>query len=613
MVGIVQPADNVDIGDLKTYEEYYAEYQNALDAYNKAVKNSLYSKSLNENGKGKLSFLEELIDSDKELMNEYATKVEDYRKQFEELSKTIIEGYGEEKGRAYIEDILNGDLTPENWEQKIEYASDDEKAKKYANAVKEAANIKDQELDTTDKIQERLEIMTDHEQQRYEFMLNIVKARKAEIDAMMDMAQHNLDMKEVLGEVVTEGDYRELIDIADQQIENLREQKSVLEDQLDSLDEGEQAYIDTQQAIMECDSAIRDCQKQQAEWNDTILRMPVTNMQRFLGLLDNITADLTNFMEIQEALGKTKTPDQIEKQWQGAYESITDDIGGLQAQQKEWLKLIENNYQMGSTKFSEVDGEVQSCEDSVTSLIQSMIDLNKQLLTIPIEQIQELSDNLARVKSGLESVQSENETAINAAADALDEYMEQLRNDQEELEKKYEDLITPLQDQLDLLGKANDERQIQLQLEQAQLALAKAQEQNTVQVIRNGRVQYEQDMDAIRDASDQLADANYDKITHDLQKQIDDYEKIIDDAQKALDDHLDQLDKFSNKWREIATNAQKAADAETAARVFGTDNWREKVITGNDNDIYQKMVADYNNNFKAQQLTQDRLDSYSIM
>ena len=571
------------------------------------------SKTLNENGKGQLSYLEDLIESDKQGIEDAKTYVEMYAKEWEETKDDILEYFGKEKGEQWIKDIENGNINPDEWERVFTYDSNDQKAKDAAEALERGLKAIQNSESWTAKLGEREEQLVEDEQKRYEIMLNVVKARKAEIDSLMEQAQHDLDMKEVTGEVVTEGDYRELIDIADQQIENLREQKSVLEDQLDSLDEGEQAYIDTQQAIMECDSAIRECQKQQAEWNDTILRMPVTNMQRFLGLLDNITADLTNFMEIQEALGKTKTPDQIEKQWQGAYESITDDIGGLQAQQKEWLKLIENNYQMGSTKFSEVDGEVQSCEDSVTSLIQSMIDLNKQLLTIPIEQIQELSDNLARVKSGLESVQSENETAINAAADALDEYMEQLRNDQEELEKKYNDLITPLQDQLDLLGKANDERQIQLQLEQAQLALAKAQEQNTVQVIRNGRVQYEQDMDAIRDASDQLADANYDKITHDLQKQIDDYEKIIDDAQKALDDHLDQLDKFSNKWREIATNAQKAADAETAARVFGTDNWREKVITGNDNDIYQKMVADYNNNFKAQQLTQDRLDSYSIM
>ena len=39
--------------------------------------------------------------------------------------------------------------------------------------------------------------------------------------------------------------------------------------------------------------------------------------------------------------------------------------------------------------------------------------------------------------------------------------------------------------------------------------------------IRNGEIQYEADADAIRQANEAKADAEYNKIVHDLEKQID--------------------------------------------------------------------------------------------
>lgn len=111
-----------------------------------------------------------------------------------------------------------------------------------------------------------------------------------------------------------------------------------------------------------------------------------------------------------------------------------------------------------------------------------MIELNKQLLTIPIDKISEMTTYLDGTLSDLQSIQSEYETTINTVIDLITKQQEDLEEEYNELEKSIEDQISPLEKQLEELQKANDARDRQLQIEQALLALETAREQKTVQV-----------------------------------------------------------------------------------------------------------------------------------
>jgi hypothetical protein len=183
-------------------------------------------------------------------------------------------------------------------------------------------------------------------QKEYEIRLNIVKAEMVAIENKMNEAQFDLDMKDVLGEVVQEADYQRLINISEEQIGNYRQQLDVLNEQLDSLDEGEQAWYDCKQQIADCENSIRDCVKQQAEWNDTILRMPVENISRFLGLIQNLGQTLKNWLSVNDAKGIAQTAEQIQTSWTTAYDQIADDELGLMKQLEDYEELLEN-YDLG--------------------------------------------------------------------------------------------------------------------------------------------------------------------------------------------------------------------------------------------------------------------------
>ena len=458
-----------------------AQYSKIMDEL--AETSDYASKTLDENGRGKLSIIEDLIESDKQQIEFYKQQKAQYAAEAEGYKEEILKAFDKDEALQWIKDIEEGNVNPEKWEQLSTYDSNDQKAKDKYESVDRMLKAKQKEEEADDNIHKKMLQLVEDEQNRFQIQLNIIKAKQEEVQSLIDEAQHNLDMKEVLGEVVTESDYQQLIDLNDDLIASYREQISVLRDQADELDEGEGAWYDVQSQIRDCESAIRDAVKQQAEWNDTILRMPVENISRFLGLIQNLGQTLKNWLSVNDAKGIAQNAEQIQTSWTTAYDQIADDELGFMKQLEDYQTLLdESGYELGSTKFSEIDDEIQSARDSVSSLIEEMIEWNKQILSIPIDKIAEMTTYLDGTLSDLQVVQSDYETTINTVIDLITKEQEKLEDEYSELEEKIKNQISPLEKQLEELQKANDARDRQLQLESALLELEKAREQKTVQV-----------------------------------------------------------------------------------------------------------------------------------
>lgn len=600
-----------------------AQYSKIMDEL--AETSDYASKTLDENGRGKLSIIEDLIESDKQQIEFYKQQKAQYATESEGYKEEILKAFDDEnEALQWIKDVEEGNVNPEKWEQLSTYDSNDQKAKDKYESVDRMLKSKQKEEEADDNLHKKMLQLVEDEQNRFQIQLNIVKAKQEEVQSLIDEAQHELDMKEILGEVVTESDYQHLIDLNDDLIASYREQISVLRDQADELDEGEGAWYDVQSQIRDCESAIRDAVKQQAEWNDTILRMPVENISRFLGLVKNLGQTLKNWLSVNDAKGIAQNAEQIQTSWTTAYDQIADDELGLMKQLEDYEELLEN-YDLGSTKFSEVDDEIQSARDSVEQLVEEMIELNKQLLTIPIDKLSEMTTYLDGTLSDLQSIQSEYETTINTVIDLITEQQENLEEEYNELEKSIEDQIKPLQDQLDLLGKQNDQRDRELAIENALFELEKAREQKTVQVIRDGRVQYEVDESAVRNAQQGYDDALYNKLTGDLQDKIDDLNDQLEKARESTDDQVQALeDMKKNRWETIIPDTERARNEEIATQVFtdlfGATNWKELVLAGQDargvfadEAIYQGMRQSYGTNSEQQRDTQRQIDINNII
>ena len=87
---------------------------------------------------------------------------------------------------------------------------------------------------TKDKVKEHSEDI----KKQFEIRVNIIKESLEELKSEMSQIESEINLKEMTGRIITESDYRDMINLADDQIDLQYEQMDALEEYLDELDEG---------------------------------------------------------------------------------------------------------------------------------------------------------------------------------------------------------------------------------------------------------------------------------------------------------------------------------------------------------------------------------------
>ena len=492
---------------------------------------------------------------------------------FEEDSKKLTDAIGEEKAQVILERVLKGDVDPGEWLQKFQDEFGAESGEKIYKIVVDLQTDNKNIESTKDAIHENAKAIRDAEQEAFKMRLNIIKAAKDDLDYEMDVLEHNLDMKDVLGRMVVEADYQEMIDLTDDMADNLREQRDVLEEQLDSLEEGSQEWYNCKQEINSVNKELMECEKQQAEWNDKIMRLPIERIDRYINMLNNIKKDLENWSAEQNVLGIDTTAKTIEQRFDIAQRAIKK----YNEQVDKYRDLL-SHYEYGSDKFEETANSIQDCEDNVSSLIQEMRELNIQFLKLPIDDITKANEKLQNINAAEQRVLDDYDTALSAVLSKFDQLIDKRNDEIDILNKRYDEMIKPYQDQLDLLNEQNEAKQMQYNIDKAQYDLDKARQQKNVQVVRNGRIEYDSDIDALKSAQDNLNNAKHDKAVYDLQQQIDALEKERDSKIEPLEKEIDKLEDARNRWQTFEDERTFEKEAAEAVRLLGA-NW-EKAIEG---------------------------------
>lgn len=119
---------------------------------------------------------------------------------------------------------------------------------------------------------------------------------------------------------------------------------------------------------------------------------------------------------------------------------------------------------------------------------------------------------------------------------------------------------------------------------------------------------YEANADSLRNAQESVQDALAALKKQELQDQMDALDDALDDYNDKLQDTLDNLQKISDKWSEIASKKEQADNEKTATDILGK-NWKDKVLSGNDNDIFQMFSKLYTDNVDQINKYQEQIDS----
>lgn len=543
----------------------------------------------NNNGlESRQSLLEQLIDVDKQRLDQGIDSLNYYKNSYEEYVAKVPE---------YRDKIENGGID-------IESFSGDEKTK-----IENAMNAYDSYLNQKKTNLELSNTIRDNELKYYTIAIDEIDKKNARLSNSNDLIQKQIDLLNTQGVTVSSSMYDQLISNTEGQIGYQQEKLQKQKDQLikaiteEGLKVGSDKWYELNDEIMSTEGSIKDLEKAQAEYEKQLRELPITNLEKLGTIYQNIIDTIQNWGAEMEASGKTLNADYYQKLINNANTSISNYKEEIEA-----IQDVMSDYDPGTDNWNEMNDKLQQCNSSISSLVQNMHKWNEELLNLPIQKISDASDSLSKIVDGLNDVKSEHETVISAVTGAISDEIDRLNDEKEAYEDTINDQKEALQDRMDLLDKQNEKLKLQAQYEQALYDLENATTQKTEKVIRNGEITYESNADNLRNAQESVQDALAALKKQELQDQMDALDDALDDYNDKLQDTLDSLQKISDKWSEIASKKEQQVNETTATDILGK-GWKDKVLSGNDADIFQMFSKLYSDNVDQINKYQEQIDS----
>ena len=417
----------------------------------------------NNNGlESRQSLLEQLIDVDKQRLDQGIDSLNYYKNSYEEYVAKVPE---------YRDKIENGGID-------IESFSGDEKTK-----IENAMNAYDSYLNQKKTNLELSNTIRDNELKYYTIAIDEIDKKNARLSNSNDLIQKQIDLLNTQGVTVSSSMYDQLISNTEGQIGYQQEKLQKQKDQLikaiteEGLKVGSDKWYELNDEIMSTEGSIKDLEKAQAEYEKQLRELPITNLEKLGTIYQNILDTIQNWGAEMEASGKTLDADYYQKLINNANTSISNYKEEIEA-----IQDVMEDYNPGTDNWNEMNDKLQQCNSSISSLVQNMHKWNEELLKLPIDKISDASDSLSKIVDGLNDVKSEHETVISAVTGAISDEIDRLNDEKEAYEDTINDQKEALQDRMDLLDKQNEKLKLQTQYEQALYDLENATTQKTEKV-----------------------------------------------------------------------------------------------------------------------------------
>ena len=352
-----------------------------------------------------------------------------------------------------------------------------------------------------------------------------------------------------------------------------------------------------------CSSTLAALQLQKLLANETLLDTEadinnVMALAKASGIATGALSELIRLKAVQEkaeAEGITNTL---------AYSMLADRIRTLQQDFQDEVTNFQFNpvsieYKApDSSKSSSSSSASKQAETDWKALLDKATDLLEKQLAANLITFKEYTDKRRQITEdyyrdgkikaeeyydALESMYANqlslHDRAVNAVTRRLDEEIDRLKKQKEAIENSYQVRIDAIQGEIDALNKANDARKEQIDLEKAQYEAERARNQRVNRIYNGGQFIYEADMEAVRDAEDDLADKEIRLNISCLETQVESLKAEMENATKSLDIQIEALESYKDKWNEISAIYAEQQDKLIAAEIMGSE-WERDVLNG---------------------------------
>lgn len=322
-----------------------------------------------------------------------------------------------------------------------------------------------------------------------------------------------------------------------------------------------------------------------------------------IGVVQNKAADIQNQMDEAESMGLNATSKQYKSLIRLSRQEEKYNQNKLTGLQAELLLLDEDE-----DAYYDCLGAIQDCENAISKCAQNQAAYNKAILELPIQYLEKANDSLNDELDELQDKQDDLDGAIAGVTGHLQDQIaaqQTLRDEAEETAKKQIDAI---QNEIDGLQKANDERKQQLDLEEKLYNLERAKNQKTTRIFREseGGFVYEADSEAVRNAQSEYEDALFEQTISDMEDKIRDIEESRDALLESYDLEIDRLQKIVESWDGITEAIQRAKDMTMAGTILGA-GWQDRVTSGDTGD-FENVSGQYEKNDREQTWTERQIE-----
>ena len=550
----------------------------------------LYTLIANGNpGESRENYLAQVLELDKTILPRTEQAVESYKKIWEDAASKI---------------------SPEN-KAKIEQGYKDVETLPGAEAegVQTAIDAYDKWQSIQDSYTESQKKNTDAIMAQYDNRINAINKENEQLEKTNSVLESRMDYLKSIGEIPSASLYENLISNTGTEISNtqklISELKGKLKEARTKYGKDSEEYINLKENIDDAEASLYTTMQTQEKYNQALAQMPIDHLSTLISMYDDITAKIENWGSVQTATG-TKLDGEY---YQTLISNGTTIIGQYQKQIKE-IKSLMSEYQEGSTIWQELYEQLQDIDGATASMLANLKKWNAELLAMPLDKINTYSDSLQKVISGLTDVRSELDSASSAITTAISDRIDLLQEEQKVAAEAHETEIDALEEKAEALKRVNEEAEKKLAVERAEYDLARARGQKSNLEIRDGERVYTENYDAVRQAQEAVANSKADLEEYNLQRQIEDARTALDNLNDGYQEQIDALEKISKKYSEISYSADKISKANLATSLFG-EGFADKVLSGNDKEIYTTLTSLYQTNAKQLDEYQKQAESTS--
>ena len=537
-----------------------------------------------ENGgaaNSKRSYLAQIVEQDKLLLDAYEDAIEKHRNKYEELATTISD-----EMRNKIEyNSSDIDILPDEEGKKVQEVIS--AYEKWQGAINEMRDLKKDYINDI--------------KAEYDNAVNYIDQQMKHLENTKNLIKGQMDYAKASGQIVTAYSYEEIIFSNEKSVAYLEKKISERKKELERLmQEGlatdDEDYYDIVSEIEGYEESIQSFRTEiQKTYND-LLMLPIENMDVIISMYESITGTIQRWGAEMEASGRKLSSDY--------YQSLINNGMQVIDQYKEQYGLVQNimgEYQTGSDQWNKLYSKMQSINSAMSSMVENLYKWNEALLQMPLDSISTYSSSLQKVHSAMSAVQSDYDTVISAVTSAIEDEIDLLNKERDAITETCDAEINVIRERLNLLNQQNEALQKQAAYEQALYDLQKANTQKTEKVIRDGEIVYETNADNLRSAQESVQDALFDLQTYELEKQLEGLETALDAVNDKYDEQISALEKISEKWSEISDKIAQTKNEALTAEILGA-GWKDKVLSGNDEPLFQMFSGMYQT--LSEQITQ---------